>query len=162
MFFVCISVSGEDLVSEQACQREENEQEEAAAFPAGLHHYTHLTCARWVRWRPRRHQPQRQHFVWHDIRRILGGFHTEDWYSVKCVHSVFCFRMNEDDSHPHAVMMLHLLFFFFSTMTKTLCLMQWSPPPGLCQSQDFNVLIWIIISTKILILNSFAVFKNCW
>lgn len=38
---VCVYVSGEDLVSEQTCQREEDKQEEAAAFPAGLHDYTH-------------------------------------------------------------------------------------------------------------------------
>eukprot|EP00064_Thunnus_orientalis_P011474 superscaffoldBa00001659_g11505 len=38
------SVSGEDLVSEQTCQREEDNQEEAAAFPAGLHYHAHPTC----------------------------------------------------------------------------------------------------------------------
>lgn len=45
---ISISVLGEDLVSEQAGKREKNKQEEAAAFPAGLHHHTHLTRARWV------------------------------------------------------------------------------------------------------------------
>lgn len=77
---VCVSASGEDLVSEQACQREETEQEEAAAFPAGLHNYTHLTCTRRLRQHPHRCQPQQQHFVRHNIRRILGRFQVhQDW-----------------------------------------------------------------------------------
>lgn len=64
---VCASASGEDMVSEQACQREETEQEEAAAFPAGVHNYTHLTRTRRLRQHPRRCQPQQQHFVRHNI-----------------------------------------------------------------------------------------------
>lgn len=40
-----VCVSGEDLVSEQTCQREEDQQEEAAAFPAGLHNYAYPTRA---------------------------------------------------------------------------------------------------------------------
>lgn len=77
---VCASASGEDLVSKQACQREETEQEEAPAFPAGLHNYTHFTCTRRLCQHPRRCQPQQQHFVRHNIRRILGRSQVhQDW-----------------------------------------------------------------------------------
>lgn len=37
--------SGEDLVSKQTCQREEDKQEEVAAFPAGLYYHAYPTRA---------------------------------------------------------------------------------------------------------------------
>lgn len=64
---------GEDLVPEQTCQRAENKQEEAAAFPAGLHDDTGLSRLRRLHQHPHRPQPPPHHAVRRSIGRILGG-----------------------------------------------------------------------------------------
>lgn len=71
----CLCASGEDLVPEQTSQREEDEQEEAATFPAGLHDDPHPTRAQLTRRRPPSQQPRRQqpHADGHKVRGILSG-----------------------------------------------------------------------------------------
>lgn len=68
------AASGEDLVPEQTCQREENKQEEAAAFPAGLHDDTGLSGHGQLHQHPHRPQPHPQHVVRHSVGRLLDGF----------------------------------------------------------------------------------------
>ncbi len=156
-----VSVSGEDLVSEQTCQREEDKQEEAAAFPAGLHNYTHPTCAERTHWHPQHHQPQQQHHVRHDIGGILGGFHMDDWYSTSYVCSVYFFMSLPQNEWRwftsiwcyNAAPPIHSCFFSL-TITSTSHPLRWSSLMDICQSLDLNVLIQIAIRTTILILKT--------
>lgn len=158
-YLMFVSGSGEDLVSEQTRQREEDKQEEAAAFPAGVYNDAHPTCAGWTRRPSNHHQPQQQHLIWHDIRGILAGFHAKDWYSMKHVHSVFFlfffykFTTERMKMIQHDVIMLHPLPFRNDKHVAS---------DALIISQDLNVVIWMLNSTKILIKDGESLIKNCW
>jgi len=85
----CLCATGEDLVSEQTCQREEDQQEKAATFTAGLHNNSHPTCSGWTHRGPPYRQPydKLQHGVKCKIRGILAGFHMQDWDNIQRVNS---------------------------------------------------------------------------
>lgn len=70
----CLCASGEDLVPEQTSQREEDYQEKAAAFPAGLNDDPDSTSDGGTLRCPRGPQSQQQYAVRHQIWGILDGF----------------------------------------------------------------------------------------
>lgn len=90
----CDAASGEDLVPEQTGQREENKQEEAATFPAGLHDDARLSGLRRLQRRPRRPQPPPHHAVGHSIGRVLGQKRQDCDPTEECV-VVVCFIAKE-------------------------------------------------------------------